>query len=106
MQTLADAIDRARVALQDTAEPYRYTKDTLLALAQSSLARLREDRPDLFLRRYTDDLGNAQPEYNLTHLDEAQRERLALSIAVRATAVDDEANADGRLATLLGIANL
>ena len=82
------------------------TLNELSVHAKKSLARLREDRPDLFLRRYTDDLGNAQPGYNLTYLDEAQRERLALSIAVRATAVDDEANADGRLATLLGIANL
>lgn len=49
LDTVQDFVDRARVLLQDTIEPYRYSNDELVGALNSGLLESRRLRPDFYL---------------------------------------------------------
>ena len=52
MATMADVISEARVLLQDSTAPYRYSDPELLIGANDALKIVRKLRPDLFFGKY------------------------------------------------------
>lgn len=49
-------ITHARMLLQDTVEPYRYTDQSMLGIINECMLEARRVRPDLFLGRLREDL--------------------------------------------------
>lgn len=49
LESVEDYIEQARIELQDTISPYRYSDDELLAALNLTLMEARRLRPDLFI---------------------------------------------------------
>lgn len=54
LDSVQDYIEQARIELQDTVSPYRYTDDELIAALNLTLMETRRIRPDLFVYKGTD----------------------------------------------------
>lgn len=50
LDTVGDIVNRARVLLQDTIEPYRYPTPNLIAALNEACMEAKRLRPDLYLR--------------------------------------------------------
>lgn len=101
LSTVADYLNDARVLLQDTGTPARYSDDELVAALNVSMFEAKRIRPDLFIGitipTYTTADTSAAVEavneiYRLAHLD---------FIVGRAQLRDDEATTDQRATAFL-----
>jgi hypothetical protein len=59
MATYADIIAEARVLLQDTVSPYRYSDAELLVGANDAVKIIRKVRPDIFLGQFSTAIADA-----------------------------------------------
>lgn len=104
-KTINDAIEEARVLLQDTVSPYRYPSEQLLAYLNNGLYELKRVRPDAWLSKTGKDL----PTYSNTTQDLAQPfpvsmiffHPMVMLIAGMAELRDDEFTMDSRAGVLL-----
>lgn len=64
LDTVQDFVDRARVLLQDTIEPYRYSDGELVGALNAGLLESRRLRPDFYLYKTI-------PSYNTSGLSES-----------------------------------
>lgn len=60
LATVQDYVDRSRALLQDTAAPYRYSTEDLVAALNIAILEARRLRPDMFRAFFRSDL----PEYD------------------------------------------
>jgi hypothetical protein len=103
-RTISDAITEARVFLQDTATPYRYSDDQLLAYLNNSFASIRNIRPDIFVGSFTSD----PPSYSTVDstaypLADQYFPATVYYITSEAEARNDQATANGRAAYFKGL---
>lgn len=100
LDTVAEYLTRARVLLQDTISPYRYTDDELVEGLNLAILEARRIRPDLFL-------SNVLPEYSsastatAVSVDYQYRVAMLYYIIGHATLRDQEEATDARAAVFL-----
>lgn len=102
LDTVADYVARARVLLQDTEEPYRYSDDELIEALNLAVLEARKLRPDLFLRTF-----KVLPEFASTDtsgavdIDPQCRVAFLYYIVGHAQLRDDEDTQDARATVFL-----
>lgn len=127
-KTYQNILDEARVLLQDSDTPYRYTNTALLAKLNRGLQELARLRPDAFWDRFDDDTDkiivpeivttDPDPDDDPDEIDEIEDGQVALSaefdlpmqfylplvyfVAASGELVEDEFTNDGRAITLMG----
>lgn len=98
LDTVADYIADARVLLQDTVEPYRYSSAELVENLNLGLLEIRRMRPDLM----TGTFRTSVPKYSSTStstavaIDVMYRVALLYYVCGHAQLRDDEATQDQR----------
>lgn len=103
LDTVQDYIDRARVLLLDTVEPYRYENADLVEALNMGVLEARRLRPDLFKSYFSGSL----PDYNVANLNAAvdidpqYRVSFVYYICGQAQLRDDENVQDSRAVTFL-----
>lgn len=104
-KTIQDILNEARVFIQDSDTPYRYSDDDLVDYLNNGLYEIRRIRPDYFINSYDTDvpqfttaqLGSDYPLDGQTHT------AIAYFIAGNAAIRDDEHVNEGRAAGLLNL---
>jgi len=102
-KTIGDCVSEARVILQDTVTPYRYSDDELLSYFNNALYELKRLRPDLYIGSFgsdlliytTSDLSTEVPFASIAF------QPVLLYMAGFAELRDDEFTVDQRAGTLL-----
>lgn len=102
LATVANFVTTARVLLQDTAVPYRYSDAELVIALSLSMLEARKLRPDLFIGR-----SAAIPSYTANDttavvIDDQYRIPLLYYIVGHAQLRDEEDTQDARAAAFLG----
>jgi hypothetical protein len=126
-KTYQNILDEARVLLQDSQDPVRYTDEVLLAKLNRGLQELARLRPDAFWDRYSEELEDIlvpevvetddDPDTDPDELDDLEDAEVALSdnldislqfygplvywVTASAEIIDDEFTSDGRASMLM-----
>lgn len=102
LATVADYIAQARVLLQDTVEPYRYSNADVVAALNMCLIEARRMRPDLFLA-----VSFVVPTYSSAStatavvIDDQYRMALLYYVVGMIQLRDDEGSSDTRATVFL-----
>ena len=99
LDTAAKIVARARVLLQDTISPYRYTDADLVASLSEAMLEVRRLRPDLFL-------SISVPEFTAVDstalaIDEQYRVAVLHYVVGDAQLRDEEDTSDARAAAFM-----
>lgn len=108
LDTINDYIDDARILLQDTVSPYRYSDDSLIIGMNVTLLEGRRLRPDLFVYN-TRDCGPTGVQHFISkdgtklHMEEQFRLAFLHGMVAHALERDQEDIQDARAATFMSI---
>jgi len=101
-ETVGDYLTTARVLLQDTVEPYRYSDASLIVAFNLAIGEARSMRPDMFVATR----GATLPVFTATSdsvtVDPQYHSAFVYYICGHAQLRDDEATQDTRAAGFLG----
>ena len=102
LDTVSDYVGRARVLLQDTVSPYRYSDADLVENLNMAMLEARRLRPDLFIGR-SDDLPDfgATSDSTAVDIDAMYRMALLYYICGQAQLRDEEDTQDARATIFL-----
>jgi len=99
LDTVNDVVKAARIELQDTMEPYRYSDDELVSHLNMAMLEARRLRPDLFLgSMFTYTTLAAGNPFNFEPM---YRPAVVYYVSGRAYLRDDENTTDARATVLL-----
>lgn len=99
LSTVQNYIDSARLLLQDTVEPYRYSDATLLLHLNSGQYEARRLRPDIFA--FADDTPQYTSVGQTVTFPDMYKMSLVYYMAGLTQVIDNEDVSDGRAASFL-----
>ncbi|MGE0677767.1 hypothetical protein [Pseudolabrys sp.] len=102
LATVSDYVTEARVLLQDTIAPYRYSDSELVLALSIAVQEARRIRPDLFLSYFGALPSFTANDSTAVPVDEQYRSAFVFYMVGRAQLRDDEGTQDSRAAAFIG----